>query len=214
MAPKLGDYRTLCYLNKVRFPLVLAIASLLVMHCGAGSDTPDHQSEWRDVLRHKKAATAPQATPQARQMYADALSAFVRKHPRHSRAREVYERIQLEFARDLAALGRHQDSIRFYRAVLNSDPRNAEARRGMQEALDRLAVSHEKLLGVEVGMSEKDVTRLLGKPIPGWIVTNERRSATMQAWYYRTTDGGLAAIYFRDGEVFAAEEKSQARVSL
>lgn len=184
-----------------------------MMHCGA-SDGLDRQSEWRNVLQHKKAALAPEATPRAKQAYADALAAFVRKHPSHSRARQVYERIQLEFARDLAALGRYQDSIRFYRAVLNSDPRNADARQGLSDALDRLAVSHEKLLGVEIGMSRKQVTHLLGKPVPGWIVTSVRRSATMEAWYYRTTDGGLAAIYFRDGEVFAAEAKSQARVAL
>ncbi len=184
------------------------------MHCGAAPDQPDHQSEWRGVLQHKKAAVAPEATPHARQTYADALSAFVRKHPHHSRAREVYERIQLEFAHDLASLGRYQDSIRFYRAVLHSDPANAEARKGLSEAFDRLAVSHEKLLAVEIGMSKKEVARILGKPIPGWTVKNARRAAIIEAWYYRTADGGLAAIYFRQGTVFAAEERSQARVAL
>jgi hypothetical protein len=198
----------------VRPAIVLVVASLLVMRCGAAPDQPDHRAEWRDVLRHKRAAAAPDAPTHAKQAYADALSAFVRKHPRHSRAREVFEAIQLEFARDLSTLGRYQDSIRFYRAVLNTDPQNAEAQRGIREALDRLAVTHAKLLGVEIGMSKKDVARLLGKPVPGWTVKNARRSATNEAWYYRTTDGGLAAVYFRDGEVFAAEEKSQARVAL
>ncbi len=187
---------------------------LITTACGIAPDNPDHQAEWRDVLRHKKAAVSPQATPQAKQVYADALSAFVRKHPGHSRARQVYERIQLEFANELAALGRYQDSIRFYRAVLTSDPENSEARHGMQAAVDRLAVTHEKLLAIEIGMTKKQVAHLLGKPIPGWTVTNERPSATIDAWYYRTTGGGLAAVYFRDGEVFAAEEKSQARVGL
>lgn len=190
------------------------MASLLVMQCGAAPDQADHQSEWRSVLEHKKAALAPEAAPHDRQAYADALAAFVRKHPRHSRAREVFERIQLEFARDLASLGRYQDSIRFYRAVLHGDPANAQARKGLGEALDRLAVSHEKLLAVEMGMSKKEVTRILGKPVPGWTVKAPRRAATIEAWYYRTTDGGVAAIYFRDGAVFAAEKKSQARVAL
>ena len=184
------------------------------MGCGATPDQPDHQAEWRDVLRHKKAAVAPQASPSARQVYADALSAFVRKHPGHSRAREVYQRIQLEFASELASLGRYQDAIRFYRAVLARDPLNDEARRGINAAIDRLAVTHEKLLTIEVGMSQKQVARILGKPIPGWVVRNERPSATIEAWYYRTSGGGLAAIYFRDGEAFAAEEKSQSRAGL
>lgn len=193
---------------------MLSVTTLITMACGAAPDNPDHQAEWRDVLQQKKAAVSPQANVHAKQMYADALAAFVRRHPGHGRARQVYERIQLEFANDLAALGRYQDSIRFYRAVLASDPQNAEARHGFQTAVDRLAVTHEKLLAVEIGMSRKQVAHLLGKPIPGWTVTNERPSATIEAWYYRTTTGGLAAVYFRDGDVFAAEEKSQARVGL
>lgn len=193
--------------------IVLAVATLLI-RCGAAPAEPDHQAEWRDVLRHKRAAVSPQATPRARQIYADALSAFVRKHPGHSRARAVYERIQLEFAQELSSFARYQDAIRFYRAVLSSDPRNEEARRGLADAMDSLTVTHQKLLGIEIGMSKKDVAHILGKPIPGWTVTNDRPSATIEAWYYRTTDGSLAAVYFRDGEVFAAEEKSQARVGL
>jgi hypothetical protein len=192
----------------------LSVALLVLLRCSAAPDQPDHQSEWRSVLQHKKAAVSPQATPHARQIYADALSSFVRRHPGHSRAREVYERIQLEFASELASLGRDQDAIRIYRSVLRGDPRNDEAKRGLAAAIDRLAVTHEKLLRIEIGMSQKDVARLLGKPIPGWTVTNDRPAATIEAWYYRTTAGGVAAIYFRDGAVFAADEKSQARVAL
>lgn len=210
---RLRDYRLLCYLNTVRPALVLTLASLIVMHCGAAPQ-PDHQAEWRDVLRHKKAAAGPQAPLSAKQVYADALSAFVRKHPGHSRAREVYQTIQLDFANELASLGRYRDSIRFYRAILASDPRNPDAQQGLRLAMDRLAVSHDKLLAIEVGMSKKQVAHILGKPVPGWVEINERPAAKIEAWYYRTTGGGLAAVYFRDGEVFAAEEKSQARAGL
>lgn len=197
----------------MRRRLVLSIVVFVLLRCGATPDQPDHQAEWREVLEHKKVAST-QPTPKARQVYADALSAFVRRHPGHSRAREVYDRIRLEFATDLSALGRYQDAIRFYRAVLISDPHNEIARRGLDVALDRLAVSHGKLESIEVGMSQKEVAHILGKPVPGWTVTTDRPSATNEAWYYRTTDGGVAAIYFREGRVFAAEEKSQARVSL
>ena len=197
----------------MRPQVVVSIVVFALMRCGATPDQPDHQSEWRDVLKQKKVASA-QPTPHARQIYADALSSFVQRHPGHSRAREVYDRIQLEFANDLAALGRYQDAIRFYRAVLVSDPRNDFARRGLDVALARLAITHARLLAIEVGMSENDVARLLGKPVPGWTVTTDRPSTTNEAWYYRTTDGGVAAIYFRDGRVFAAEEKSQARAGL
>lgn len=164
------------------------------------------------MLRHKKAAVAADAAPEHKQVYADSVRAFVEKHPDHGRAREVWQRLQLEFANDLASLGRHQDSIRFYRAVLAHDPSNRDAARGLATALDRLAVTHEKMLTLEKGMSPRQVASILGKPMPGWSAKNQRSEATIEAWYYRTRDGGVAAVYFRDGRVFAAEESSHAKL--
>ena len=190
-------------------------ATLLLLFAAACADRgaqSDHQTEWRDVLRHKRAAVAPNARPEHKQAYADSVRAFVEKHPDHGRAREVWQRLQLEFANDLAAMGRHQDSIRFYRAVLAHDPSNADASRGLAMAVDHLAVTRDKLLALEKGMSHREVANLLGKPMPGWSVKNERAEATVEAWYYRTRDGGVAAVYFRDGKVFAAEETSNAKL--
>jgi hypothetical protein len=136
----------------------------------------------------------------------------VERNPSHSRAREVYQRIQIDFARDLAALGRQQDAIRVYRAVLAHDPRNADATRGLTESIDRLAVTRAKLIQLERGMSEHEVARILGKPIPGWTETKERPDATIECWYYRTAEGGVAGVYFRDGALFAAEEKSHEKL--
>jgi len=145
-------------------------------------------------------------------MYADALAAFVSRNPDHSRARDVYRRVQLDFARELSALGRYQDAIRFYRAVLTADPHNAEALRGLNVALDRLTVSRQKLLALEKGMSQRDVAHLLGKPIPGWTAKTDRPDCTIEAWYYRTSDRGVAGVYFRDGTLFAAEENSHSKL--
>src|SRR5688572_29319806 len=66
-------------------------AMLLVMLASAcGRQVPiDHQSEWRDVLKHKRAAVAPDASPDHKQAYADSVRAFVVKHPSHGRAVEV-----------------------------------------------------------------------------------------------------------------------------
>jgi tetratricopeptide (TPR) repeat protein len=189
----------------------LVLLALLAVSCArdAGRDTA---VEWRGVLQQKRAAQAPNATAAEKQAYADALAGFVDRNPSHSRAREVYQRIQIDFARDLAALGRYQDAIRVYRAVLTHDPRNADAERGLAEAVDRLAVTRAKLVQLERGMSQHDVARILGKPIPGWTETKERPDATIDAWYYRTADGGVAGVYFRDGALFAAEEKSHEKL--
>jgi hypothetical protein len=188
------------------------LLAIVVVACGGRGNSPDVAGEWRGVLEHKRAATAPNATARDKQAYADALGAFVARNPSHGRAREVYERIQIDFARDLAALGRNQDAIRVYRAVLAHDPRNDDASRGLAEAVDRLAVTRAKLVQLERGMSEHDVAHLLGKPIPGWTETKERPDATIECWYYRTSEGGVAGVYFRDGALFAAEEKSHEKV--
>ena len=185
---------------------------LLFAACGAGPDSDTQQRDWLHVLSRKKAAVAPAASPKDRQVYADTLGAFVQKHPTHSRARGVYQRIQLDFANELASLARYQDAIRFYRAVLTADATNIEATRGLANAVDRLAVSRPKLLALEKGMSQRDVAHLLGKPIPGWTAKTDRPDCTIEAWYYRTNDRGVAGVYFRDGTLFAAEENSHSKL--
>ena len=194
------------------FPIVSAGLLILAAACGGRDAQPDPTAEWRDVLQHKHAAVAADAQPQHKQAYADSVRAFVERHPDHGRAREVWQRLQLEFADDLASIGRHQDAIRFYRAVLGNDPMNDHARRGLAVAVERLAVSRERLLALEKGMSEREVASLLGQPIPGWTAKNRRPEATFEAWYYQTRGGGVAAVYFRDGKVFAAEESSHAKL--
>ena len=83
---------------------VLVPVALLALACCSGGDPGDSSHEWLHVLRHKKTAVAPNATPQQRQAYADSLGTFVQAHPTHSRAREVYQRIQVDFANELASL--------------------------------------------------------------------------------------------------------------
>jgi len=200
----------MCYFVR-QMRRILAFALFVFAACSADNAT-DNSPEWLHVLHHKKAAVAPSATPKEKQVYADSLAAFVRKHPAHPRAREVFQSIQLDFAQELASLGRYQDAIRFYRAVLTSDPTNATALHGVSDAFEHLAISRQKLLALQKGMSKRDVARLLGTPVPGWTDRTERRESTVESWYYRTTEGGVAGVYFRDGELFAAEEKSHAKL--
>lgn len=178
--------------------------------CRGGDAQPDHQAEWRGVLEKKPAAVAKDAPPEQKQVYADSVAAFVQKHPNHGRAREVWERMQLEFADELAERGRYQDAIRMYRSVLIHHPANEHARRGLALSADRMAVNRAKLMSIEKGMSHRQVANILGKPVPGWTRENGRRD--IEAWYYRTREGGVAAVYFRRGKVFAAEEASNALI--
>ena len=189
----------------------LAIFAVLLASCG-GTKTADNSPEWLHVLSRKKAAVGANASPHQKQAYADSLAAFINRYPTHARAREVYRRVQLDFASELSSLGRYQDAIRFYRAVLSDAPKNPEALAGLSVALDRLTVSRPKLLALEKGMSQHEVAKLLGKPIPGWTARTKRPDCTIEAWYYRTTDRGIAGVYFRDGTLFAAEAKSHEKV--
>lgn len=192
-------------------PVILLLA-FAVSACGVQREASDHAADWLRVLRHKRAAAAHNASAGQKQIYADSLGAFVQQHPGHGRARQVYQRVQLDFASELSALGRHGDAIRFYRAVLRQDPHNPEALNGFAAEAGRLAVSHERLLKLQKGMSTREVAGILGQPIPGWSKRTERRDSVVDAWYYRKTDGSVAGVYFRDGELFAAEENSEARV--
>ena len=196
-----------------RIPILVVLAALLSFSCGVGPGQADSQSDWQQVLSRKKAATSPNATPLEKQLYADTLHAFLQKHPTHGRARAVYRRIQLDFAGELASLGRYQDAIGFYRAVLVNDPSNAEAAKGVAEALDHLAVTRAKLLALDKGMTQHEVAKLLGKPVPGWKVKSERKDAAIESWYYRTVEGGVAGVYFRDGVLFAAEPASNDKLA-
>ena len=193
--------------------LSLSLFFLIALAACSDDQSTDAQGEWLHVLSHKKAAVATDATTQSRQVYADALRAFVTKYPGHSRAREVWDRVQLEFARELAIHGRYSDAIVFYRAVLRDSPENKAAIAGLNEAAERMALSRQKLLALEKGMSQSAVAHLLGKPMPGWKVRNRHHDTNLESWYYRTTDGGIAGVYFRDGELLAAEEKSEAKLA-
>lgn len=192
--------------------LLLVTAALVFASCGAGSDRGDLQTDWQHVLSRKKAAAAPTASTREKQIYADTLGAFVAKHPTHSRARAVYQRIQLDFASELVSLGRYQNAVHVYRSLLSNEPDNEEALRGLSAALDRLAVTRQKLAALEKGMSQRQVAQILGKPVPGWNVRNKRDDSVNESWYYRTVDGGIAGVYFRDGVVFAAEASSNDKI--
>jgi tetratricopeptide (TPR) repeat protein len=200
----------MCYFGR-RLRRIAPLLAIVVVACGR-THSVDISGEWVRVLHQKKAALSSQATPRQKQAYADSLAAFVTRYPTHARAREVYHHIQLDFASELSSLGRYQDAIRFYRAVLADDPKNQPAANGLKIALDRLTVSRDKLLLLEKGMSQHDVARLLGKPIPGWSARTERPDCTIDAWYYRTSDRGVAGVYFRDGTLFAAEANSHQKL--
>src|SRR5438132_10487302 len=131
---------------------LLAFSLFLIAACSADNGI-DNAPEWLHVLHHKKAAVAPSATPRDKQVYADSLAAFVRKHPAHPRAREVYQSVQLEFARELTSLAQSQAAIRLYGAMLSSEPMNAASLRSPSYPLEHLVSPRQKLMTLQQSMS-------------------------------------------------------------
>lgn len=141
----------------------------------------------------------------ARQQYADALAAFVKRYPQHGRAAEVYRQLELEFARQLVEQGRFEDAIHHYHAILATDPDSREAGLGLADTANRMTVTRAELASVRKGMTRAEVERLMGRPRDGWQETVEKNGGKTECWYYRGADGRLASIFMSGGRVFATD---------
>ncbi|MGH9459153.1 MAG: tetratricopeptide repeat protein [Thermoanaerobaculia bacterium] len=199
-------------------PKITPAAALLTLCLAAGgcSHEPmaeDLAAEWAGVLDAKRAWKDAGGDVEARQRYVETLRAFVDRHPGHARAREVYEKVELDFAERLASRGDYDGAIRYYRSVLETNPRNVAARDGLAEAERKRFVSAEAVRALEKGMSAEQVAQRLGRPFPGWSRRLVRGPHVTESWYYRRADGGLAAVFFRDGRLFAAELEGPVRLA-
>jgi len=191
--------------------LLLAGLLLLVLGCQR-SHEEDTLSAWLGVLEKKRALQEAHPGTAARQAYVDALAEFVAKYPAHGRGRSVYERVQLEFARDLAASGRRREAIGFYRSVLERNPASAEARAGMIATIDQLSVSRAKFNQLRRGMSKREVARRLGRPLPGWSRILVKRAKRAESWYYPAEEQKVASVHFVDGKLLTAELDTGLRI--
>lgn len=155
------------------------------------------KKEWRQASNGERL--------RAHQAYIDRLTAFVRSHPDHARARAVYEEAELEFARLLASRGEYDRAIDYYNSVLRTNPYLEEARSELREAEARRFVTEDALAALREGMSRDEVLERLGHPLPGWSRSMRRGDSVVDSWYYRRPDGGVAGVFFKNGRVFAAE---------
>src|SRR5688500_12620634 len=91
--------------------------------CGdetAKNSPPSVAVDWLCVLaENMDAVKAAESDVAVKQRYADALLAFIRKYPEHARAREVYDDLQLSFARELSARGDYSSALRYYDDLLS-----------------------------------------------------------------------------------------------
>lgn len=194
-------------MTKITPPLILLLLAGLLTGCGPDGLEDEIHREWRAVLELKKEfQQAPDAKRAvARQAWASALLEFTNRYPEHSRAHGAYKELELDFARLLASRGRYDEAVRYYRVVLDEDPAHEQARAELELAERRRFVTADAIASLRRGMSKVDVSERIGVPAPGWSRRLDRDGTTIESWYYRRRDGGVAGVFFRNGELFAAE---------
>lgn len=183
----------------------IALTLLMLVLAGCRSETPDTTAdEWRAVMAAKKKAM--HADLAARQEYADRLLKFLHRHPDHARARQVYDDLQLAFARELSARGDHAVALRYYEDLTARRPADAELAAERAAVVDLQTLQRDELEAVHSGMSREEVERVLGRPRPGW----KRNGAEpkYESWFYPAEGGGVAAVHFSDGKVFAVDHSN------
>ena len=99
-------------------------------------------------------------------------------------------------------LSRYDRAINLYRAALQIDPENEEARKKLEEAERLRFIDPDRFDRVAEGMSEEDVGRVLGLPREDWIRQKIEPGHVYSVWIYPRSDGGAAAVYFDGGVVY------------
>lgn len=99
-------------------------------------------------------------------------------------------------------LARYDRAIDFYRAALEIDPSNEEAKQKLALAERRRYVSMSAFASVKGGMKEQEVRALIGIPREDWIKQVVQNNRVYSVWIYPKSDGGASAVYFDNGVVY------------
>ena len=188
--------------------LAIVLAAVLLV---LGHDEPlELQSEWLRVLRLKSNyqradKLGAKDSDAKRQEWTNAVIAFSRAYPQHSRARQVHEDLVLDRARVLAREGRSEEAIVFYRALSARNRDNQLVQRELRELLARKNVDCARFAGLLRGMSRQQVLDVLGEPPVGWKSSKGQGPLTVESLHYPTLKGPVAGVFFVNDELFAAE---------
>lgn len=92
--------------------------------------------------------------------------------------------------------GDYWQAIRIFKEALELDPDNQVLKDALAKAEVDQFMTEERFALVENGMSEDQVTELLGKVYHQYVQKFAEKGVL--AWFYRREDGGTAAVYFRE----------------
>jgi hypothetical protein len=99
-------------------------------------------------------------------------------------------------------LARYDRAIDFYRAALEIDPANEEAKQKLALAERRRFVSMNAFASVKPGMREQEVRSMIGVPREDWIKQVVQNNRIYSVWIFPKSDGGASAVYFDNGIVY------------
>ncbi|HXG59564.1 MAG TPA: hypothetical protein VNL91_11125 [Thermoanaerobaculia bacterium] len=207
-----------------KFPFLLVF--VLLSCVSAGPPTVPNDREWNlitadytwlETLRKGRPVPPPDAP--RKQQVEILLDNYRKIEPVYvafiDKLREYYERTADPRAAALLAkekiaigdqymnvLSRYDRAIELYRAALEFEPQNEEAKKRIALAEQRRFVSMTAFASVKKGMKEEEVRRLVGLPREDWIKQVVQNGRVYSVWIYPKADGGASAIYFDNGVVY------------
>ena len=177
----------------------------LILACGPRE--PKLQGdEWERIqdLERMSAASDGASNLDARQGLADALHEFIQNNPDHVGAGKMYENLEIEFARELAARGRLTAAAIHYESVLARNPGNREAAEELAIVDARRRLSPEIVEQLRPGMTPEEVEDVLGPPPPGWKRSLSRDGQVTESWSYHGASGTIT-VHFVNGELLTID---------
>jgi hypothetical protein len=119
------------------------------------------------------------------------------------RAATILAREKLLIGDDyMNVLSRYDTALEHYRAALQYEPMNTDAKQRIAAAEQRRFVSMSSFAPLKSGMKEEEVRRMIGLPREDWIKQVVQNNRVYSVWIYPKADGGASAVYFDNGVVY------------
>ena len=221
--------------------LVVLLSVLAVSAFAAAPPTQPNDREWGLISADyawietlRKAQPLPPANASRKQMLELVLENQKKLEPAYvpflDKVKEYFDRTHDPRAGQVLArekiimgdeymhyLSRYDKALELYRAAVDLDPTNEDAKKRVELAQQRRFVSMTAFANVKTGMKEDAVRVLVGLPREDWIKQVVQNNRVYSVWIYPKEDGGASAIYFDNGVVYhtnwnaAAPPASQAQ---